>query len=325
MPPKTNLSRSGSSSSVNSNASTDSKKRKINQVDKSEKSDKKSRVTNNQLFEMLEAMKLNTDKIPDLCNKVESIESNIESLQEENEGRISDIQAVNQRIDNITNVKLNEKLVKDVDYLKSVIDVTIPEMNKNLLRSNNRCSVIKDVIISGFPYIKLEKENLVELSMAVFEELKVKIECSEILDVFYLMKKSNNDDGEFSASQEDITETTTRIPFVVKLNNDSIVKKIISMKRKYKKLEFSNLSSEKPVMNYFKNLDNFTIFVNESMSKYHYNLLKLASKKLKDEYKFKKVWQSNGFIYTQFLVNLPIHQISSEIDIEKLISLYCNK
>lgn len=163
----------------------------------------------------------------------------------------------------------------------------------------------------------MEKKKFIELALVIFNKLKVKIEQAQIIDVFYLLKKVD----EVSAENA-ISDRVPRVPFVVKLNNPAIVKKIIFAKRRYKKLEFSKFNSSNAVIAQFRNMNNFTIFINESLSRYHYNLLKLASKKLKDEHNFQKVWQSNGFIYAQLSDDSILHLITSEIDIEKLFSMY---
>lgn len=314
-----NLSRSSSTSSINSTASA---KRKAEEMDDSEmtankETKKPAKVTTAMLYEMLEGIKVDTAQIPNIITRFESTESNVNALQNANAANDLAIKKVNERIDNIGNVKLNEQIVSDSEYCKSILKITVCEVNKNLIRSNNNSSVIKDVIISGFPYINLKREQLFELALIVFHALKVKIEQAQITDAFYLLKKIDE-----VGTDDDISDKEPRVPFVVKLNNATIVKKIISAKRRYKKLEFSKLNSDNAVIAQFKNMNNFTIFVNESLSKYHYKLLKLASKKLKEENNFQKVWQSNGFIYAQFQEALPLHLISSEYDIEKLLSLY---
>lgn len=324
MPPRKHLSRSSSTSSVNSTTSTESKKRTFTEMDEKNenaKEAKRPKVTTVQLYEMLENIKLDTTQIPEISKRVDIVENNIVELQKADSDIVSKIDKVNERIDNIGNVALNEELMRDVRLCKSVLQVAVPEINKNLLRSNNNSSVIKDVAVSGVPFMNLNNEQLIQLTLVIFSEIKVKIDESEIIDAFYLMKKSGNMETGMSDS-DDIADKVSRIPFVVKLNNTSLVKKIIAAKRRYKKLEFSKLKTDNAVISLFKNSNNFTIFINESLSKYHYNLLKSASKKLKEQNNFKKVWQSNGFVYAQFSENLPLHQISSEFDIDKLLSMY---
>ena len=89
-------------------------------------------------------------------------------------------------------------------------------------------------------------------------------------------------------AEEDISDDSVRVPFLVKLGNPTLVKKIISAKRRYKKLEFSKLQVENEILDCFRNQRNFSIFINESPSRYHYNLLKLTTKKLKTKNNFKK-------------------------------------
>lgn len=308
--------RSNSTNSINSNESTDSKKRK--REDNPSKTTTK-RVTNSEILEILNSIKVDTACIPDIKQRIETLEIDVDELKKKNTDRGKDIDEINKRIDNIDNVEVNEQQAEDVLYCKSVIEVAIPEFNKHLLRSNHRASVIKDIIISGFPYIGSSIEELRKVVDSIFNVLEIKAEVKE-LDVQYLLKTS---EIALQASQPGHVDEIRRIPFVVKLNDSSLVKKILSAKRKYKKMEFSKLDKNKfKTLKKYEKFTNFTIYINESLSKYHYNLLKSADQELKGGLKFKRVWQSNGYVYAQFRDDLIIHQINSNSDIEKLVNIY---
>lgn len=214
---------------------------------------------------------------------------------------------------------------REISANKALLGIAISEMNKSLLRNNSKLSVIKDVIVSGFPYIECDKYELKSLVNAIFDTIKVEILDADIIDIFYLIKK--NEDGSMNMSvqsgdQSDDNMRVPKIPFIIKFNNNMSAKKIIVAKRKFKKLIFSNLDKEKHViLKKFEKHDDFVIYINESMSKYYYNLLKKSRDKLKPV-GFKKVWQHNGCVYAQFNENLPIHQICSNQDIDKAIEMY---
>lgn len=323
MPPKKkeDLSRASSTSSINSETSDGNKKRKVDEVepddDDNNSKNSKSRITMALLHKMLEDIKKDTGSIPAISSRLDEAENKIKKLEDESAARVDDVRQVNERIDGINNVKINKQMMRDVDFCKAVLQVTVPEINRSLLRSNNRSSVIKDVIISGFPCKQLNNQQLIKLSFLIFKEIKVKLEKNDITDAFYLLKKED-----VNRNVDDMSEDQTRVPFVVKLGKPALVKKIIAAKRKCKKMVFSKITAENDVLNLLRNDNDFTIFINESLSKFHYNLLKVASKKLKNVLNFKKVWQSNGFIYVQFSDELPLHQVSSESDIERLSQMY---
>ena len=112
---------------------------------------------------------------------------------------------------------------------------------------------------------------------------------------------------------------------MVKLDNPKLVQKIISKKRKFKRLVFSHLDIERyKSLNKFKKRIDYTIYINESLSQFYKNLKKKAQEKLK-LIKFNKIWQSNGCIYAQFAEDLLIYQILSENDVLKLLGIYGNE
>lgn len=100
---------------------------------------------------MLERIKVDTAMIPDIKTRLESAEAKVDNLELANVANDLEIKKVNKRIDNIANVELNEKTASDAEYCKSLLKTTVSEVSKNLIQSNNNSSVIKDVIISGFP------------------------------------------------------------------------------------------------------------------------------------------------------------------------------
>lgn len=119
------------------------------------------------LFEFLENIKLDSAQISGIQTRLGVVEENGTVLKTANAANEIQVQKINERIDKIKNVKVHEELANDVKFCKSLLEVTIPEINKNLIRSNNNSSVIKDIIISGFPFVKLDEEQLTELAFVI--------------------------------------------------------------------------------------------------------------------------------------------------------------
>lgn len=251
--------------------------------------------------------------------KVEALGAELVALKATTGQLMSSTTALHDKTDGLA--QENAELKRSHAALEARVSQLILAGNANALNAHRSSSSQRnEITIGGLTLGTISEAELLQLSQAILETIKILINPNELLGA-RLLRTAAASDTAASNQPHDNQPKPTKTTYAVTCKDHPTAARILAAKRAFGPLKLSQVITN-PVALPAQSGDP-TINFNELLPTNILKLLSASKVELKNA-GFKYVWVRNLTVYAKFREGSPVQTINSTADLPTIIQLYTN-